>query len=307
LIQSGIDEAGLGPILGPYCGASTSFEYNGVIKDPRKSCSSILSKEPGNKHLAVGDSKKIYTSGKLKVLEKTVLAFYELFTGEKAENAESFIQTLSGQSLPGEIPWYTNIKALTLPLSYKLDQEKGQQPVDSLKIALTGAGITIKSLKLTVQPAQEFNRLLNKTCNKATVCQEILSPLLKSAVSLSDQVVVDRQGGRRYYGDWLVSLFPGKRLNALRELKELSRYKMENCLIDFQVKADALCFETALASMFAKYSRELCMTAFNSYWNSLSPGIKKTAGYYSDGQRFIKDLQERGCFPENPDLLIRKK
>jgi hypothetical protein len=47
----------------------------------------------------------------------------------------------------------------------------------------------------------------------------------------------------------------------------------------------------ALASMTCKYLRELFMTAFNRYWAALVPGIKPTAGYYGDGQRFFEEIQ----------------
>ncbi|QEN09029.1 hypothetical protein EXM22_13900 [Oceanispirochaeta crateris] len=306
MIQSGIDEAGLGPVLGPYCAALVSLEYSGEYEDPRKSCSSILSKEPDPQHLAVGDSKKIYTSGKLESLERTVLAFYELYTEQKALHAKEFIEVLSGHNLSVNIPWYKDLETLALPLSHQRD-DQSTYAVQSLQASFKGAGITINTIDLTVQPALSFNSVLKKQTNKASACQEILSPLLLSGIYHSDRLIVDRQGGRRYYGDWLVSLFPGKRLSALRELKELSRYDLEDCLIDFQVKADALCFETALASMFAKYSREICMTAFNRYWSSRLPEIKHTAGYYKDGHRFIQDLKEKDCFPKNPDLLLRRK
>jgi len=307
LIKTGIDEAGLGPILGPYCAGMVSLQYETDHMDLRLTEGSPLSAEPEEGKLAVGDSKKIYSPGKMKELEKSVLSFYEAFTGERALNARNFIRSLAGKDLSESSPWYALLEPLKLPLTSDSLQDEISASSKNLKEYFTSWGVKLFSLTLTVVPAQDFNRLLLQTPNKATVCQKILSPLMRSAVNHSDSVIVDRQGGRRYYGDWLVDLFPGRLLTAQRELKDLSRYKLEECLIDFQVKADAISFETSLASMFAKYAREICMTAFNNYWTKQHSLIKPTAGYYSDGLRFIKDLEKLNLMPSQPDTLVRRK
>ena len=43
---------------------------------------------------------------------------------------------------------------------------------------------------------------------------------------------------------------------------------------------------TALASMTAKYLRELSMRAFNEFWCARVPGLRPTAGYPGDAPRF---------------------
>jgi hypothetical protein len=43
---------------------------------------------------------------------------------------------------------------------------------------------------------------------------------------------------------------------------------------------------TALASMTAKYLRELSMRAFNEFWCLRVPGLRPTAGYPGDAPRF---------------------
>jgi hypothetical protein len=47
---------------------------------------------------------------------------------------------------------------------------------------------------------------------------------------------------------------------------------------------------TALASMTAKYLRELSMRAFNEFWCSRIPDLRPTAGYPKDAHRFRKAI-----------------
>ncbi len=303
---SGIDEAGLGPILGPYCAASVRIEYTGSNNDPFTLCPAVLSSEPSENHLAVGDSKKIFSPGKIGELEKTVLSFHSAARRQPVpESAYTFLSAYTGWKEDSGPFWSKELKEMTLPLEGE-SSEIGTY-TETLQKEMGEAGLALSEIILTVQSADEFNCLLKKLRNKATVCQEILTPLVERAVHESDTVIVDRQGGRRYYGDWLINLFPGHRLAAQQELKDLSRYTVDDCRIDFQIKADALNFETALASMFAKYARELSMTAFNSYWEKKAPGIKATAGYYTDGLRFVKELKEADIYPAEDSFLLRKK
>jgi ribonuclease HII len=45
----------------------------------------------------------------------------------------------------------------------------------------------------------------------------------------------------------------------------------------------------AFASMIAKYLRERAMEALNSFWQKQVPGLKPTAGYPVDAQRFWRE------------------
>ena len=53
----------------------------------------------------------------------------------------------------------------------------------------------------------------------------------------------------------------------------------------FRTKGEAF-LPTALASMTAKYLRELSMRAFNEYWCARVPNLRPTAGYPGDASRF---------------------
>ena len=75
-----------------------------------------------------------------------------------------------------------------------------------------------------------------------------------------------------------------------KESRELSRYCTGKTAISFGVKSEKH-FPVALASMFAKYTREICMELFNEYWVEQLPGLKPTKGYPQDAARFRNDVE----------------
>ena len=62
--------------------------------------------------------------------------------------------------------------------------------------------------------------------------------------------------------------------------------------IRFRTKGEAE-LPVALASMTAKYHRELAMRAFNDYWCRQVPGLKPTAGYPQDAGCFKAQIAKR--------------
>ncbi len=309
MIVSGIDEAGLGPLLGPYCAGLVTTTYPSGETDPRALCPAILAERPEDGKLAVGDSKKLSSSKDISFLEETVLAFYLLRQGKIPATADEFIRTVTDDSLSltplEEEPWNKEILSLALPLVHP--PEEILKKADKLAAEWASAGLELTDFSLKMTVPHGFNRLLDKRKNKASACQEILSPFMRKGRYPGGKLIVDRQGGRRYYGEWLLELYPGDLLTARQETSQLSLYQSGESEIHFQVGADALCFETALASMGAKYLRELYMTGFNSYWQKKYPGLKGTAGYYSDGKRFLKDLEEAGFKEKDLSRLVRNK
>jgi ribonuclease HII len=310
LILSGLDEAGLGPLLGPYCAALISLRYNGTVKDPRKLCYSVLREQPEPGKLAVGDSKQIYSPGKILELEQTVLTFFSLYCGDIPKTAEQLLKTILKDEPKHEVfrkdlPWNSFIQSTGIPLA--ADPKEITRLRKKLAEQFSKKELSLERLSIRMIPPGEFNNLLESSRNKAEACQTILAPLMKAGAAQEGKIIVDRQGGRRYYGEWLIELFPGKLIAAGQEGPQRSLYQVDHTEVSFQVKADALYFETALASMAAKYVREVYMHGFNLYWQSRLSGLKGTAGYYNDGKRFIAELKEAGILPEETSFLIRKK
>jgi len=99
-----------------------------------------------------------------------------------------------------------------------------------------------------------------------------------------------KHGGRNFYAAMVQAAFPDGWVVAEKESALESRYRVEMLdrpvTITFKPRADAESVAVALASMTAKYLREVCMKQFNRFWAKHVPGIEPTAGYPNDAKRF---------------------
>ncbi|MCA9235528.1 MAG: hypothetical protein KDA44_08645 [Planctomycetales bacterium] len=102
-------------------------------------------------------------------------------------------------------------------------------------------------------------------------------------------ITCDKHGGRNRYAGLLQHHFPDSWIDVLAEGRSASRYAWQHagaaCEACFRVGGEAV-LPTALASMTAKYLRELAMHEFNAFWTARVPGTKPTAGYPVDARRF---------------------
>jgi len=73
--------------------------------------------------------------------------------------------------------------------------------------------------------------------------------------------------------------------------------------IRFTAKGDAF-VPAALASMVAKYLRELAMQAFNAYWCERLPDLQPTAGYPADARRFKEEIAQLQAAENIPDSTL---
>lgn len=173
------------------------------------------------------------------------------------------------------------------------------------------SGLTLAWPKVFVRwrGVSEFNSGVERLNNKGLVLAEMLGELVRQAMESAggfDRVLieVDRLGGRKSYGQLLEQW--GFEVTEARESERVSSYTASMmkapCEISFSVGCDQSVAVTAAASCFAKLCREIFMEAFNRWWTRRIPGIPHTAGYYTDGVRFLSDigkfLKENGIIPE---------
>ena len=125
-------------------------------------------------------------------------------------------------------------------------------------------------------------------------------------------IFCDRQGGREHYGHLLRLMFEDWSLEVRQELDGFCDYRLHRngntVRVIFREKAEMQCMAVALASMLSKYLRETMMRRFNAFWARHRPDVAPTAGYYTDGARFLRDIEpERRKLGISDGELIRSR
>ncbi|OQY03731.1 MAG: hypothetical protein B6I25_07780, partial [Planctomycetales bacterium 4572_13] len=190
-------------------------------------------------------------------------------------------------------------------------QELDTQPLghDAADVSIAGGvlgktmaehDISISSIQSRCLDVAFYNDRVGKVKNKSKVLFTEICSLIQQAFEQDAtgdepmQVIVDRQGGRINYQRELLRMFPEFSLSVIRQDAAMSSYEMTRSgrvmRIHFCIKADSKYLTVALASMVSKYLREVMMASLNRYFCELCTDLKPTAGYWQDGQRFVKDL-----------------
>lgn len=268
--------------------------------------------------IAVNDSKVLkgandrVTRHPLADLERGVLAFLACADGSATGNRESAIERTT-TTLPGDcgellsllltdaptLPWYERMT--NLPVG--IDAALARIAASRLRHCLESEGTQVAWMQCDVVDAGEVNRRLKLLKNKAEVNMLSVMRLVervrqfasKMNCSEAPRIVIDRQGGRTHYLDHLRTTWPDAKLRILEECEDYSEYRLDfgdhAMTLTFCVEAEKAHLPVALASMTAKYVRELLMMRFNNWFCGQLPELKPTAGYYKDGKRFIRDIE----------------
>jgi hypothetical protein len=326
LVYGGIDEAGYGPLLGPLCIGATVFVLEG--DDPAAGAPNLWRRlescvcragSDKKRRIAVEDSKKLKGANDAKAhplrhLERGVLAF-ALASGQASVpgatlaadgpsgdgpspsfDDERLLRAL-GVQLPtsAAAPWYAG--ATPLPLAHEAAQVG--IAAATLRRGLERAGVRCARLACTCVDVGDFNTRLARAGSKATVNFDAIVQLLDSIwrawPEAHPRIVVDRQGGRMLYREPLSLCFPDASIAVLGETERVSRYRLERdgslLTVSFEAESEGEHLPTALASMIAKYSRELLMRRLNAWFGQHAGAVRPTAGYVQDGRRWLAEME----------------
>ena len=210
-------------------------------------------------------------------------------------DAEELVAARAGLSEPlhrdaaDEPPWY-NANSLALPVA-----SSDESLVEPWRLACERVGARLIAIRADVVEPNRFNRLVRQYDNKAAATSHIAMNLLRGIWhpdgGVEALIVADKHGGRNRYKPLLSEAFDGANVITVEEGAERSTYRVGKGELRFQPRAEEH-GPVALASMTAKYLRELAMHQFNAYWREHIPGIKPTQGYPLDAKRFRAEIAE---------------
>ncbi len=314
-LLGGIDEAGLGPLLGPLVVAGVLMEgpsgQNPWDLLDAGFCRKATSRK--DRRIRVDDSKKVKTgkSGRAQ-LERSALCFLAARHGAIPSNLAELLRldVHGAQEWWLDYPWYSDAADVPLPMwneapTLELELHQAER-------CLRRAEVSLRAVAFHSVHVMAFNRLIERHDNKSLAHFDASLPVI--GINLDAQpseqgpsqrrIVVDRHGGRAHYLPLLRRAWPQRGFEILEERKERSRYRVfRGAELIFSENAEAFAFPCAAASCLAKYVRELLIAQINAFFAARHPGLKETAGYYQDGRRFLGELGADAQGPWRAQLL----
>lgn len=313
-VVCGIDEAGYGPSLGPLVVAGAAFRLEPGAREAALHRLLQLGEAAGG--LRIDDSKRLWTGPRsLALLETSVLGHVALARGLLPLRVETLLEgavDFAAAEL-AELPWYAGrLPSTRLP--------RRADPAELLARAgrqaelLADRGLACAGLAVAPVPEPRFNHVTQVHGSKAWPLFLAAARLMEAFLARfpHDELVihVDRQGGRQRYGELLQGFFPLAPLTVLRERPAESAYRLAPpgrppVVVQVRVKGDSSRAPVALASLLAKYVRELFMESLNAWFSERRPGLQPTAGYPQDARRFLDDVAGLLADPALRARLVR--
>ena len=301
----GIDEAGYGPNLGPLViggslwrvTAESTEDVTASAADDQlaRLATALADRQPKGRPLW-GDSKKIFNrqrgeAAALAALERGVLAAVAM-TGSLPAAGGDLLNTL-GLRLPADAAAGCWQSLAEQPLPHTATVSDCQQSQAEASDSLTAHGIELLAVACRWVFPAAFNAALDAGQNKSDILSQA-SLGLAADLRRHDPVAVasiccDRYGGRKRYAGVVSHCFDAARVEPLAESSSCSRYLIHTdgpaTTISFSVGGESQ-LPVAMASMTAKYIRELAMKAFNRFWTAHAEAVRPTAGYPLDARRW---------------------
>lgn len=295
----GTDEAGYGPNLGPLtiCGTMWEADFEGDIC-LYKRLSDSVSSTPDPEKLHIADSKAVHKPKSIARLETNVLAMLYALHGRLPQDWKELLGMLSVDYQPKD-----DVCSLSRnpKLTIVADQEKVKQLAEKFQTDCQRNNVEFCNAKVSAVLPNQFNQQIDRLGNKAELLSfETLAIVKEFCETAQADVVVccDKHGGRSKYAGMINQYLTDQIVRIDCESLQLSRYhwKERDRSVDVSFLAKGESFlPTALASMFAKYVREISMQNLNKFWQDVKPGIAPTKGYPVDAKRFkaeIADVQQ---------------
>ncbi len=327
----GIDEAGYGSNLGPLVVAGSLWEVadQRTSEDLYEAFAPDIDNDPHTPCLTICDSKRLHQSQRnVARLEENILPVWRSLAAAPglldvplamaAELADHAVPldwsrlarlnaqpslAFNGQATTADSDedaeadeWcYFSPKQLVLPMAG--DHECIAERTRAFHQATARAGVRLVQLGFVEVSPRRFNQGLAQLRSKGTLLTGIslllADALWRSCASAPLCVVFDKHGGRDQYGFALRAMI-SERLQIELESESISRYMVQRggdwATFEFRARGESH-LPTALASMAAKYVREVRMEMWNRFWRLQVPQLAPTKGYPADARRFLEAIR----------------
>jgi ribonuclease HII len=285
----GVDENGLGPLLGPLVATAVTLEVPSA--DRRRLRRAGL-------RVGIDDSKRTSGFGRMGQTEGLVLALAEHLTGSVPADVDALLSTFcldSEATLQRPCPKGGAFRQCwserpALPL-FGGEPDQGREGLERLQ----RSGIRIRRARCAIACAGVLNRELDRGRSKLAVDLALFERLLLDAREQAGEpvrAVCGMIGGIRHYPSH-VSHHHGSQLQVLESRRGMRAYRFgELGRVSFEVDADCRHLQVGLASMVGKYLREVLVHRQNRFYRRRDEGLPMASGYRDPvTRRFIEQSQ----------------
>jgi ribonuclease HII len=292
MIVVGVDENGLGPLLGPLVTTAVTIEL--ARYSPERH--GALGRE-----LGIDDSKATSGFGQMALAEGVALALVEERLGREVSDVDALLDGVlldKPAALRKPCPAGSLAQCWATPLALPCfggDRQAGRETLKKLQRSLR-----IVHLRSAVSCAGDLNRRLARGQSRVEVDLELMERLVLDAraqLAGDLRAICGMVGGIRNYPEKMRHL-PRKGLTPVRAQGGTLAYEVTDVgHVRFEIDADARHLPVALASMVGKYVRELWMARQNHFYRERDPSLQEVSGYHDPiTQAFI-----------GATLLLRRK
>ncbi len=284
------------------------------------------------------DSKKLYGPSKSLAAIERPFALASALLGRKTDSFATILRDLRSESGDPPPPWELDA-TLDPPVDPKTLRTPLEPDVERVRGALASENVALLELAARrIQPL-EFNRRLDKLALKSALIADATTSLVVETLLAAFErleraraprpenalVLCDKLGGRDRYEPILKERFCGADVEIIRQGRDVGIYRLvaregrdrdgtvrpfpapTTLEVRFTAKGESNA-PVALASIAAKYLRELSMRLFNEYWrDAVSDALNPTAGYPVDALRFRADVDDARRRLEIPDDVFWRR
>jgi hypothetical protein len=260
--------------------------------------------------IAVADSKMLFRHRNgLGRLERGILTALHASCGPVTDSTQLWhVLRADRDNQRQRLPWSGDFRR---PLPAACSAAEITRLADNLQHACRRCDVYLESVQARAIFPAAFNAQIGQLGNKSTLLSRaslaLLDEVLPAQLDRRAIAVCDKHGGRNRYRPLLAQQFPRAPIGVCREGRGESVYRWgpPEAAVEVRFTTGGEAFlPTALASMTAKYLRELAMQAENAFWCQRISGLRPTAGYPVDARRFKRDIEDFQQQLAIPDQII---